>query len=205
MAQPSGRPSRAALQAVQAASRIMAQPLGRPGGRAWSCQDGVPLLVQEGGGSSPPAAAADGCTADELSILSQEQQMLVTSRLHQVSGRGEGKAGYVRVHVVCGVFGMRCAHPSCWLAARSCAPSCCTAHPSTPPPHPPPSQVLRPFLLRRLKESVASELPPKVGRHCGCRACHPPPPYLSSQPAHSLPIMLTHMIDDTNQTRLLAG
>ena len=97
-----------------------------------------------GCGADAPAGTADsddeeGVAAAEAAMLTEEEALIVTNRLHQV---------------------------------RSCAPEhlrlplalpCCRrCRPPTRPPTPLFAQVLRPLMLRRLKETVASELPSKT-------------------------------------------
>ena len=58
------------------------------------------------------------------------------------------------------------------------APSCTHCHHLVPPLLT--TQILRPFMLRRLKESVATELPTKTEHVLRC----PMAPYQVSEPMH---------------------
>lgn len=72
------------------------------------------MCREAGSRGSVPTAASSAGSSVEATLLSEEEYLLLTSRLHS---------------------------------------------------------VLRPFMMRRLKESVATELPAKVCQLCTCRRC----------------------------------
>lgn len=107
------------------------------------------------GGSSDEQ---DDEAAADAAMLSQEEALIVTNRLHQVgwesTGLGQGS------NIMRGCATQPSPRDRCDDAVQPFAQSV-TVH----------VQVLRPFMLRRLKETVASELPQKVRLH-SCRIPH---------------------------------
>lgn len=129
-----------------------ASSMRRFGGAA-SCRAGP---TGGGGDDEEDEAAADAA------MLSEEEALIVTSRLHQVWW------GESLQHVWCGSVEMHPPAVAChFIGAQQAQHQIADLF----------SQVLRPFMLRRLKQTVASELPQKVGRwfHV-CRLPGPPHP-----------------------------
>jgi len=136
-------------------------------------------------GCGSGAAAGDSSDEDEegaaaaaeAAMLTEEEALIVTNRLHQVGGAWLRHVFvWLALNCYCAPWGSEhqtphlLASPSAGAASLDAAArQACASYHFNPALHLPPSpasapQVLRPFMLRRMKETVASELPQK--REC---------------------------------------